>query len=46
MISFLLILSAKLMFEPIVDAVITGLSFGISSNILNNGLPLWNMDEL
>lgn len=45
MISFLFILSAKLMFEPIVDAVVTGLSFGIASNILNEGEFLWTMEE-
>ncbi len=38
-----LIFVVKMIFEPVVDAIITGLSFGIAANFLNSGRVLWNM---
>lgn len=43
MLSFLF-LCVRVIFEPIIDAVVSGLSFGTASNFLNNGKFLWNME--
>lgn len=45
MLSLLLNLCVDIIFGPVIDSVITGFSFGVASNILNNGKLLWNMDK-
>lgn len=42
MLSLLFHVCIDMIFGPVIDAVITGFTFGISSNILNNGQLLWN----
>lgn len=45
MLSFLLTMCIDITFGPIVDAVTSGFLFALSSNILNDGELLWNMDD-
>ncbi len=45
MLSLLFHVCVDMIFGPVIDAVVTGFSFGTVSNILNNGKLLWNMDK-
>lgn len=45
MLSFLFHICVDIIFGPAIDAMIEGLTFGITSNILNNGQLLWNTDK-
>lgn len=45
MLGFLFHLCADIIFGSTIDAMIGGLTFGMTSNILNNGQLLWNMDK-
>lgn len=45
MLSFLFHICIDMIFGPTIDAMIGGLTFGMTSNILNNGQLLWNTDK-
>ena len=45
MLSFFFFFFIDKNFGPTIDAMIGGLSFVMTSNILNNGQLLWNMDK-
>lgn len=45
MLSLLLNLCMNMIFGPVIDSAIAGFSFGIVSNVLNDGQLLWNMDK-
>ena len=45
MLSILLHLCVDIIFGPTIDSMVAGFSFGIASNVLNNGEYLWNMDK-
>ena len=46
MLSFLFHLCIDINIGPAIDAMVSGAAFGVSSNILNDGKLLWNMDKL
>ena len=46
MLSFFIHLCIDITVGPMIDAMISGTAFGISSNMLNDGKLLWNMDKL
>ena len=45
MLGFFFFFCADIIFGPTIDAMIGGLTFGMTSNILNNGQLLWNTDK-
>lgn len=46
MLSILLHLCVDMIFGPTIDSMIVGFTFGMASNVLNNGEYLWRMDKL